>query len=122
MYERHETRWRPPRFMFRGLARYWLEVKTSWVERLHEITATDVLAEGLTPQARPGEEGLFTPEGIARLRFEETWDRLHGPGAWHKNPLVEVVKFRLLTPFEVCSGCGEPLVGPDRDYCVRCEA
>lgn len=99
--------WRPPRFMFRALARYWLFVVDTEVAPLQSISDEDIRAEGIHD----------------RDAFAKTWGRLHkAPGTrWEDNPYVERVEFTLFADAERCVSCTEPLVGEDRDYCARCE-
>jgi hypothetical protein len=81
-----ETKWRPSIHMPRWASRISLEVTSVRVERLKEITAADVLAEGVgNPDQKPG--GLTN--GFARQ-----WGTLYGAGAWAANPWVWVIEFR----------------------------
>lgn len=100
--------WRPPRFMFRALARHWLLVTNTRTERLHAITDAAIHAEGIA----------------SREAFAFTWDQLHKDAGtrWADDPYVEVVRFRRLLDVERCDVCSEPLDGSDRDFCGRCEA
>ncbi|MBX3203210.1 MAG: hypothetical protein KF894_34115 [Labilithrix sp.] len=102
-YEEDGTRskiappWRSPRFMPRWASRIDLDVIDVRVERLHEITEEDALAEGV---ART-DAGAFVIDGVdfataraARDAFEFGWDRLHErTGGWKANPWVWRIEF-----------------------------
>lgn len=95
--------WRPPRFMFRALARHWLRVLETRIEPLQAITLEEAHAEGIHDVDA----------------FRSTWDRLHrdAGGRWADNPYVQVIRFRRLAEVELCVACGEPLIGADQDFC-----
>ena len=74
--------WRPPRYMPRWASRIELEVVGVYRELLQRITEAGAIAEGFS--------------GVAG--FQEAWDEIYknrGP-YWADNPLVDVVKFRLI--------------------------
>ena len=88
-----QTRWRPSIHMPKWASRITLEVTGVRVERLHEITDSDIDAEGLAtgdPRA-----------SFRRARFIWGWDEINanrrGCG-WDMNPWVWVVEFRRVQP------------------------
>lgn len=81
-------RWRPSMHMPRWASRLTLHVIHTRVERLHDITPSGILCEGIDAT------GL---ESVAPLRtWRELWDSINGTrkgAAWRHNPLVWVVRF-----------------------------
>jgi hypothetical protein len=64
------------------------------VERLHEITEADAMAEGASPVLVPPDGGSAPHvEG-----FRDLWNTINGPGAWEANPWVWVVCFERWKP------------------------
>lgn len=95
--ERGEVGWirRPAIFMPRWASRITLEVTSVRAERLQEIAAEDIRAEGLRTILR-GE-----PDASDDLRSQwlAGWDRINGRRAgraWDDNPWVWVIGLRLL--------------------------
>jgi len=87
---KHPHRATPGRFMYKSLARIWLEVVKVRVERVQEIrTLTDIPAEGINPK------GL----NIAQLRgcFMDLWDSINAKRgySWAANPFVWAVDFKV---------------------------
>lgn len=86
------------RFMYKSLARIWLEVINVRVERVQDISEEDAIAEGLRikPQDWMGKYKK-TPNALA---FVDLWDSLHfhrGHG-WDQNDWVWVVEFEVVKP------------------------
>lgn len=102
--------WRPPRFMFRALARtVRLEIVDRRVERLQEISERDAKAEG--SWTRP--DFKDTGPDSYRYAFHQAWDEINGDGAWTKNPTVYAYTFRIryaapdgCPDCETCAGAG----------------
>lgn len=96
------TRWRPSIFMPRWASRITLEIVTVRVERLQEITVTDVLAEGIK-QTEPDSFYLAPLDGVpdfpwtqAIPAFASLWNSINekrGYG-WDTNPWVWVIEFK----------------------------
>jgi hypothetical protein len=95
-------KWQQPRgkktslFLFKSLSRVWLEVTDVRVERLHRISETDAIAEGM-PRSRPtkASKGLYhtAPVGL----FQDLWRSINGEESWNLNPWVWVVSFKVLS-------------------------
>lgn len=85
-------RWRPSIFMRRHDSRINLLVESVRVERLHQITDADAIAEGVgnVPETPPGFEPAWTP----RDSFMALWKRINGADSWDVNPLVWVIGFK----------------------------
>lgn len=85
-------RWRPSIHMPRWASRITLDVKSIHVERLQDISAENIIAEGF-----PRDDPRISDVTL-RSRFAAAWDNLNGdrPGAsWAENPLVWVINFKV---------------------------
>jgi len=96
------------RFMYKSLARYWLEVTAVGVERLQSISEADAIAEGIQRFVYGeewGPEHVSVGYGTERLAlsvmastgqdgFRRLWDSLHAKDfPWESNPWVWVITF-----------------------------
>lgn len=95
-------RWRSPFYMPKWASRITLENTDVRVERVQEISAEDVAAEGVVlPRLEP-DRGTTWYEGkvddLARRRFALLWDSINAKRgyAWESNPWVWAITFRLL--------------------------
>ena len=88
--------WRPSILMPRKASRITLEVEAVRVERLHEISEEDAIAEGIGKPIG----GCFFNYGRAtrlptgRESYRTLWESINGPGSWDANPWVWVIEFR----------------------------
>ena len=83
------------RLVGRALACLTYEVTARRIERLHEITEADAMAEGVTPApfTKAGREaGALHVEA-----FEGLWESIHGAGSWALDPWLWVIEFRQVT-------------------------
>lgn len=80
-----EVKWKQRQWMPRWASRITLEIVNVRVERLQDITETDIKAEGFTYWNYP-ESNIED--------FKVCWKKIYGPGAWDKNPWVWVVEFK----------------------------
>lgn len=104
--------WRSSRYMHRWASRITLLVTDVHVQRLHDITEQDVLAEGLAKVSKDGrlwKFGLPDRDGLPgdddhgwhwkdwsadpKQAFARLWNSLHGD-AWGLNPWVAVYTFK----------------------------
>lgn len=85
--------WKPSIFMPRRASRTDLEVTGVRVERLQEISAEDIIAEGLSTRLR--EHDAYCD---LREQFQELWDSLNAKRgySWDSNPWVFVGHFHPL--------------------------
>lgn len=84
-------RWRPSIHMSRWMSRLTLEVTGVRVERAHQITDADAIAEGVGPFANSLTIDCNTDS--PRRVFAGLWDSINGPGSWALNPFVWCVSF-----------------------------
>lgn len=80
-------RWRPSIHMPRAASRITLEVTDIRVERLHEISEEDAIAEGCQCTGAPA---ALTNRG----EFAKLWELINGEESWKSNPWVWVVSFK----------------------------
>jgi hypothetical protein len=92
-------RWRPSIHMPRSASRLTLTVTQVRMQRLHEITEADAIAEGM-PDYRVLQNATSGDIAEAQSRlgwpqreYELLWNALHGPGAWEANPHVIALTF-----------------------------
>lgn len=88
--------WRPSIFMPRWASRILLEITSVRVERLHEITEEDALAEGITKTDLGFsycENSYYTS---AKEAYESLWKSINGVKSWVDNPWVWVITFKVV--------------------------
>lgn len=92
--------WTPSIFMPRKLSRITLKITEVRIERLHDITDADVMAEGCTKAPSGGfvfrgtdydKAGLCHSE--PELAFAALWIEINGEGSWLFNPWVAAYTF-----------------------------
>jgi hypothetical protein len=84
---------RPSIHMPRELCRLHLRVEDVRIERLHEISEDDAMAEGVEPVTRRRTSVHGGTTTSASVAFKKLWKEIHGIGAWEENPWVWVVEF-----------------------------
>ena len=96
-----DIRWRPSIFMPRWASRITLEVTGVRVERLQEISAKDIVAEGSVNRAHDDQFGhnpVSQFDGKVYLDLKSLWtagwESINGKGSWAANPWLWVVEFR----------------------------
>lgn len=107
--------WRPSIFMPRWAARIELQITSVTMERLHAISADDIVAEGVrVPVDRDGHAlvrvgGANSPlefldptkprtaEDHLRAEWAALWCEINGRASWDANPWVWVVRFERVT-------------------------
>jgi hypothetical protein len=83
-------RWKPSIYMPRQACRTVLEITALRVERLHEISPSDALAEGIfCPEVGYAQHGERAPV----LLYGFLWESINGKGSWERNDWVWVVSF-----------------------------
>jgi hypothetical protein len=91
--------WRPSIHMPRWASRLSLEVVGVRVERLHQITQADAVAEGIADTSAvwsaAGESPLSdTDRAGPRAGYETLWKDINGAESWDENPWVWVIEFK----------------------------
>lgn len=82
----------PSIHMPRSKCRLMLEIIAVRIERLHDISAADAIAEGIRPAANPTTIDCDTPD--PRIGFRHLWKSINGVESWRENPFVWIVEFR----------------------------
>lgn len=91
-------RWRSPRYMPRKAARVFVKINLLRVERLHQISHDDAIAEGFALPEQP-EGRTVTQEFPSPIYgFRKAWDEINGSGRgsctpFKLNPWVVVIGF-----------------------------
>lgn len=108
----------PPIHMPRWASRITLEITDVRVQRVHDISEADAVAEGVRRgdgkwhNLGDGEAvfldefGWFAPERYTRHNaprhaFREAWEIINGPESWAANPWVWVIEFKRLESGDV---------------------
>lgn len=81
-------KWKPSLFMPRLACRLFLEVTKIKVERLHDISAEDIKAEGIRHTID------YYP--ILLEEWERLWVKINGQKSWDENPFVWVYTFKVV--------------------------
>ena len=98
------VRWTSPLFMPRSVSRITLELTEVSIERLHDVTEDDALAEGYEfwrSAMLQGESERYS--GAAREGYRVLWDKLNAERGfpWTANPWVWVLSYTRLEAEEV---------------------
>ncbi|RMV70327.1 hypothetical protein [Pseudomonas coronafaciens] len=91
-----QFKWKPSIHMPRWACRIFLEITDVRVERLHDITPEQAIAEGVLNC-----RDQLDPDGIGYSEeelFSILWVSLHGHKNWRANPWVWVVEFQKVRP------------------------
>ena len=105
--------WRPSIHMPRSASRITLEITDVRVQRLHDITCEDILAEGVRVPAceqtgnalidisTPDGPGAFltreqfkNPDALLRAHWAALWCAINGRASWDANPWVWAITFQ----------------------------
>jgi hypothetical protein len=95
------TKWKPSIHMPKAAARIWLQITDIRVERLHEITDEDAIAEGIKVIEK--DEAYFDYQynvgscATAKGSFYSLWTSINGQESFDANPLVWVISFKVLS-------------------------
>lgn len=84
-------KWKPSIFMPRRASRILLEITEVRVERLHDITPLDAMAEGVEGK---GKNKDIVPDNGWRMGYAGIWESINGAGSWDANPWVWVITFK----------------------------
>jgi hypothetical protein len=91
--------WKPSIHMRRRDSRILLEITAVRVERLQDITRSDIRAEGLVcpPELRSDDVSPNYRDWYPAA-WRELWESINGAESWTANPWVWVVEFKRVTP------------------------
>lgn len=89
-------KWRPSIFMPKFRSRITLEITGVRLERLHDITEADAIAEGFKASKQDSwrKPGAQVTQVTAVENFEQLWHKINGKDSWAVNPWVWVVEFK----------------------------
>jgi hypothetical protein len=94
-------KWKPSIHMPKEAARIWLEVTEVRVERLHDITEEDAIAEGVEKLNNWWKDYTSDQDAYdmqtAMCSFDSLWKKINGEESWNENPWVWVVSFKVLS-------------------------
>ncbi len=95
-------RWKRSIFMPRAASRIILEITDIRVERLHDISEQDAIAEGIK---KWDEFRYSSPRGMNLAnefsfdaQFYQIWESINGEGSWELNPWVWAIQFKVIKP------------------------
>jgi len=88
----------PSIHMPRWASRILLEVTDVSVQRLHDISEKDALAEGVERNPRHGGVATDWLPLTAREGYRELWESINGPGSWDRNEWVWCMSFTRIKP------------------------
>jgi len=108
LFEIRHIKKRPSIFMPRWASRLSLRITNIRVERLHDISEEDAIAEGIQEVTKDGivfkycvndhKDYSSTPwqnmPRTAKEAYKNLWEKINGKDSWDKNPWVWVVEFR----------------------------
>ena len=105
-----EPKWRPSIHMPREAARLFLRVTGVRVERLCDITITDLQNEGIVQEGYISQYSALTFDYFEQ--FRELWNRTVKPAdrpiyGWDANPWVFVIEFERISKEQALEGGGE---------------
>jgi hypothetical protein len=94
-WEQYEGwKWKPSIHMPFAAARIFLRIKSVRVERLQDITRSDIRAEGLVcPQELRGDDTYPNYRQWYPAAWKSLWQSINGPESWDANPWVWVLEF-----------------------------
>ena len=103
-FDRTFCGWKPSIHMPKAAARIFLEVVNVRCERLHDISESDAIAEGVYQHSDYGSTGYRhygKPEEAltdidAVWSFETLWESINGKDSWKANPWVWVYEFKVI--------------------------
>jgi hypothetical protein len=110
--EHQSMKWKPSIHMPKAACRLWLKITNVRVERLHDITEDDAIAEGIISRVNSPVNAFsksfvtyydyinkaFPSFGTINPKssFESLWQSINGAESWDANPWVWVVEFELM--------------------------
>ncbi|WP_075183545.1 hypothetical protein [Pantoea sp. 1.19] len=96
--DRDAAGWQTAVHMPRWASRLHLQIDAVRVERLHDISEADVVAEGIGPGHHFLNQFFAEPGSApsARTRYKQYWEKHYGPNSWNVNPWVWVIDFHIL--------------------------
>ncbi len=97
VFTKHGSSWRPSIFMPRIASRITLEITDIRVERVQDITRSDIRAEGLVcPEELKSDDVSPNYKEWYLKAFKDLWDSINAKRgySWKSNPWVWVIQFK----------------------------
>lgn len=92
--EQYGYKWKPSIHMPKDAARIWLRITNVRVERLQDITRSEIRREGLIcPKELCGDDTHPNYRQWYPQAWKELWQSINGENSWKANPWVWVVEF-----------------------------
>lgn len=95
--DKFRNKWKPSIHMPRVASRMTLEVTGIRIERLEQISAKEIVREGLRLAC-----AVINPENTLLILFQNLWNKLHGKGknVWEKDKkkFVWVIDYKIVKP------------------------
>lgn len=91
--------WKSSFFMFKSLARTWMEITAVRAERIQDISDEDIIAEGIgLPLGQELLHGYVTPTWNRDREFIPKWDKINKPrgNGWDENKWQWVITYKLI--------------------------
>lgn len=89
--------WKPSIHMPKVAARIWLQVTDVRVERLQDISTSDIEKEGIGLDQLKGCDPCVPASVHFHQEWKNLWTKINGPESWEANPFVWVISFRVLS-------------------------
>lgn len=114
-YDKPDSGWKPGIHMPLEACRFFAEIIEIRVERLHEITQSDALAEGIKviEEDEAYYDYMQTGGSYANARgsYTSLWIKINGDQSWSDNPWVWVVKYLRLSDRDILNMLPEIVYG-----------
>lgn len=99
--------WKPSIFMPKEACRIFLRLTNIRIERLHDISENDAIAEGIVMNNKP-HIGWYWMENVYStdcpiMAYERLWQKINGEKSWFENPFVWVYEFERTDASFACS-------------------
>jgi len=91
-YDPTEWKWKPSIYMPKKYARLFMVIQNVKLQKLQDITPSEVRAEGIIEEEG---DGLILRDKLEAQRFEDLWDSLNAKRGylWESNPWVWAIEF-----------------------------
>lgn len=93
-------KWKPSLFMPKSVCRLFLEITNVRVERIHDISEADAIAEGIEAECFNKEwwyKNYIENDSTLYpcISYQTLWAKIHGKKSWDENPYVWIYDFEV---------------------------